>query len=69
MDVIRHHYSDMKRITSLSIVNTRGQYDITRPFRQDPPVLRDEGDEMWFEVPLQMWQVTTIKGHIQIFNC
>src|SRR5579864_7626004 len=48
------------------IVATRRESNIARPVWKHPAQLRDECDEMRFEIPLQMRQISPIERHVGI---
>ena len=63
MHMVRHDHRHVKFILLAMIVTAGRENNIARPLRQGSPELRDEGDEMGCEVPLNVWQVPPVKLH------
>ena len=69
MNMVGHHYGDVKLIFLTVIMAAGGQHDVPRRRRQDPTELGDESEEVRCEVLLQMRKVTTIELHESMLTC
>src|SRR5439155_7411353 len=61
--VIGHDHNDAQVVSLGVIMLAAIEHDLSRPFCQDSPILRNECDEVRLAIALQMRQVAAIKGH------
>jgi hypothetical protein len=68
MYVIGHNDSDVELILGSMIEAAARECDIASPLRQRPSTLGHKGEEMWFEISLQVGQISPIKLHARFLH-
>ena len=63
VDMIGHDYSGIQLISKAIIMANRFEHNVTRPFRQSPPIFGSERDKVALPIALQMRQISSVKRH------
>src|SRR5271163_2658203 len=63
MGVVGHHHSSVQLISKRIIATNRFEYDVARPFRQQPAISGNKCDEVAFTISLQMRQIAPVESH------